>query len=95
MGYLSSTILQLLRNYAQNNPMAQLFDSVSLSIIDNTTVNDNQALNQQQILSEFNTECQLLCFLPTVYKEHLLTNELITVDNAAELDPVNICCTRD
>ena len=80
--FYNTTITQ---NYAQNNPMAQLFDSVSLSIIDNTTVYDNQVLNQKQILSEFNTDCQLLCFLPAVYKQHLLNNELITVDNAAEL----------
>ena len=67
--FYNTTITQ---NYAQNNPMAQLFDSVSLSIIDNTTIYDNQALSQQQILSEFNTDCQLLCFLPTVYKQYLL-----------------------
>ena len=80
--FYNTTITQ---NYAQNNPMAQLFDSVSLSIIDNTTIYDNHALSQQQILSEFNTDCQLLCFLQAVYKQHLLNNELITVDNAAEL----------
>ena len=72
-------------NYALNNPMAQLFDSVSLSLIDSTSIHENQVLSQQQILSEFNTECQLLCYLPTVYKQYLIDNELITIDNAAEL----------
>ena len=85
MGCLNFYNTTITQNYALNNPMAQLFESVSLSIIDDTTIHDNHALSQKQILSEFNTECQLLCYLPTVYKQYLLDNELITVDNAAEL----------
>ena len=76
---------KITQNYALNNPMAQLFDSVSLSIIDNSTIYDNHALSQEQILTEFNIDCQLLCFLPAAYKHYLLNNELITVANAAEL----------
>ena len=80
--FYNTTITQ---NYALNNPMAQLYESVSLSIIDETTIHDNHALSQQKILSEFNTDCQLLCYLPTVYKQYLLENELLTIDNTAEL----------
>ena len=80
--FYNTTIIQ---NYALNNPMAQLFDSVSLSIIDNTLIHENHALSQQQILYEFNTECRLLCYLPVAFKQYLLNNELISIDNASEL----------
>ena len=79
------SITTITQNFALNNPLAQLFESVSLSIIGESTIHDNRALSQKQILSEFDTECQLLCYLPTVYKQYLLDNELITDDNAAEL----------
>ena len=48
------------QNYAKNNPISLVFDSVNLSIIDKCEIYENSMMVMSQILSEINTSCSKL-----------------------------------
>ena len=59
-GYFEFYDSNIYNNYANSNPVSQLFDSSSISIISNCKIYQNQALSKSQIDTEFNTICFLL-----------------------------------
>ena len=59
-GYFEFYDSNIYNNYANSNPVSQLFDSAPISIISNCKIYQNQALTKSQINTEFNTICSLL-----------------------------------
>ena len=47
-------------NYASQSPISELFNSAVMSIIDNTTIHNNEALTYDEIANEFNIRCDKL-----------------------------------
>ena len=71
-GYFEIYNSQIYNNFASQNPISELFDSAITSIIDSTSIYNNTALSHAQILSEFTSSCENLCFIPETYKTFTL-----------------------
>ena len=52
-GYFEIYDSQIYSNYASQSPISELFDSAFVSVIDNTTIYQNEALSYNEIQSEF------------------------------------------
>ena len=48
---------QIYNNYASQSPISEMFDSVFASVIGNTTMYNNIALTEQEIIKELNDSC--------------------------------------
>ena len=53
-GYFEIYDSQVFNNYASQSPISELFNSAFVSVIDNTTIYENEALSYDEILSELN-----------------------------------------
>jgi hypothetical protein len=63
------------QNYAKNNPISLVFDSVNLSILDKWQIYENSMMDLNQILAEINTRCSVLCFLISPLKQYINSNK--------------------
>ena len=48
---------QIYKSYASQSPISEMFDSVFASVIGNTTMYNNIALTEQEIIKELNDSC--------------------------------------
>ena len=53
-GYFEIYDSQIFNNHASQSPISELFNSAFVSVIDNTTIYENEALSYNEILSELN-----------------------------------------
>jgi len=53
-GYIEIYDSFISKNYAHNNPVAQLFDSSFVSVISNTQIHGNEYLSKAEIDTELN-----------------------------------------
>ena len=51
---------QIYNNYASQSPISEMFDSVFTSVIDNSTMYNNIALTEEEIVRELNDSCTRL-----------------------------------
>ena len=59
-GYFEIYSSQIYNNYASQSPISELFNSAVMSVIDNTTIYNNEALTYNEIVTEFNITCEKL-----------------------------------
>ena len=52
-GYFEIYDSMIYSNYASQSPISELFDSAFVSVIENTTIYQNEALSYNEIQSEF------------------------------------------
>ena len=51
---------QIYNNYASQSPISEMFDSVFTSVIGNSTMYNNIALTEEEIVRELNDSCTRL-----------------------------------
>ena len=74
----------IFNNYAHNNPVSQLFDSPTESIISNTEIHNNAYMSKSEIQTEMNTDCSKLCFLNGVFTDYINDNVIMNEDDSGE-----------
>ena len=71
-------------NIANNNPISQLFDSASISKINNWSLYENDGLTRAELVIEFNVNCSKLWFLSDNYKAYSRINFTPVLNDDAE-----------
>ena len=59
-GKLEIKNCKIYNNYAIESPLGLIFETVDDSVIDNSEIYNNQALNKTTMLFEVTTQCELL-----------------------------------
>ncbi|CAI2379456.1 unnamed protein product [Moneuplotes crassus] len=62
------------QNNAVANSFARIFDAPTTSIINNSTIYENNGLTSEEVTSELTIACSKLCFLSEKFKAYLLAN---------------------
>ena len=74
----------ILNNYAHNNPVSQLFDSPTESIVSHTEIHNNEYLSVLEIETEMVSSCSKLCFLNQVLIDHISNNGILNEDDGGK-----------
>jgi hypothetical protein len=81
---------ELTRNFAKNNPISLVFDSVNMSVLDKWEIYENTAMNIEDILIEVNSKCLDLCFLPSQLKDYINENIEILRDEISSTSLIQL-----
>jgi len=74
----------IFNNYAHNNPVSQLFDSPTESIISNTQIHNNVYISTSEIQTEMNSDCSKLCFLNGAFINFINDTVVMNEDDSGE-----------
>ena len=78
-GYFYFYNSSISNNYAINNPVGQLFDSASISILSNVSIYNNEAMSIEEVSSEFSIKCNKLWFVPKNLIQYITTNNKLAL----------------
>ena len=80
-GYFHFYNSSISQNYAINNQVGEMLDSINLSIMSNVSIYNNEAMSINDITSEFISKWNRLCFVPNVLAQYIINNNKLIVSS--------------